>query len=81
VAEFVRRGRGFVVVQIRIPAERYDGLCALARSPGLALRALRLGIPRYLGEVETSLVHGSRAPAQPSRAPRTDEPHADALGW
>lgn len=81
MAEFMRRGGRFVYVRIAIPAARYDGLCALARSPGLALRALRLGIPRYLDEVETSLVHGTRAPAQPPRAPCTDQSPTDALGW
>lgn len=83
MAEFMRRGRGVVYVRIAIPAERYDGLCALAQSSALALRALRLGIPRYVDAVEASLVRdGRRPPAQPEPPPCADaSPRAAALDW
>lgn len=83
MADFLRRGRKLVHVSIGIPAEQYDRLCDLARGPAYALRALRLGVPRYLAAVERSLVrNGSQVPAQPEPRPCAErDSSADAVGW
>lgn len=83
MADFLRRGRKLVHVSIGIPAEQYDRLCDLACGPAFALRALRLGLPRYLADVERSLVrNASQVPAQPEpRACARAESSAAAVDW